>query len=82
MLRRLGDSEGDDELGDYLQVWFQGTFGAGLRDDELLIAAPTSFSKEYVEQRFMGALLGHVREVLSPAATLRLVVCATTEHRS
>lgn len=82
VLRRLKDSEPNEESAHYLQVWFQRTFGAGLRDGELVVAVPTSYSLEYIERRFMDPLLRRLREVLSPAATLRLVVLSETEERS
>jgi hypothetical protein len=57
-----------------MRVWFGGVAAADLGSEHLTISAPTPFAREYIETRFGAALQAALREELSDAASLRVVV--------
>ena len=57
-----------------MRVWFGGVAPVALGSGYLTISVPTPFAREYIETRFEAALEAALREELSGAASLRVVV--------
>jgi chromosomal replication initiator protein len=59
-----------------LRAWFEAVTAVSLGTDYLTISVPNPFAKEYIESRFKATLEDALRQELSQAAALRVVVGA------
>lgn len=57
-----------------LRVWFENTFGVGLRERTLRVAAPNDYMMNYVSTRFSEKIEGYLAERLGEGASLDLVI--------
>src|SRR5215211_4921997 len=63
-----------------LRVWFQDVVAVELGSESLTISVPTPFAREYIETRFKAALDTALRQELSEAAALHVMVHAGAER--
>lgn len=56
-----------------LHVWFEGTVPVALDDTVLTLSVPNAAAKEYIESRFLGALVGYLRYRMGANAEVTLI---------
>ena len=77
--RVLERAEGEIDASS-LRVWFEDVIAVELGSESLTISVPTPFAREYIETRFKSALDTALRQELSEAAALHVIVHAGAEH--
>src|SRR5687767_7194831 len=56
------------------QTWVRNTTGQELRDDTFVIAAPSTFAKEWIETRFRGEIESVLARVVGRRVTIHVTV--------